>query len=149
MSRDHMLGHVPHIQFGSSKAESKRPPLGLRPRLIAAALRLVEVEEAIQRYVAAGLAVPSEWTDEKRELQPRSPLTFWQRYATGTEADCQLQVFSAEPGEPARPAALGVSAEEKAALLGAACVKCGCVIAPYRAWSTCEDVGPFCGLCCP
>jgi len=42
-----------------------KPPLGLRPRLIALEERFKEINEAIDRYKQADMTIPSEWLDEK------------------------------------------------------------------------------------
>jgi hypothetical protein len=42
-----------------------KPPLGLRPRFIALEERIREINEAIDRYREAEIAIPSEWLDEK------------------------------------------------------------------------------------
>lgn len=42
-----------------------KPPLGLRPRLIALEERIKEINEAIDRYKQADMTIPSEWLDEK------------------------------------------------------------------------------------
>lgn len=46
----------------------QKPPIGLRPRRIAVASRIQEIDEAIQRYIDAGYAFPDHWTDERNEL---------------------------------------------------------------------------------
>lgn len=48
-----------------------RPPLGLRPRHIADAMRLQEIAEAIGRYIEANKGIPLEWIDEYNEIAGR------------------------------------------------------------------------------
>lgn len=48
--------------------EYERPPLGLRPRIIADEQRLQEIKEAIMRFMAADRSIPQEWLDEYNEL---------------------------------------------------------------------------------
>lgn len=48
---------------------SKKPPLGLRPRYIAEEMRIREIEDAVARYKNADKVVPSEWVDELLELR--------------------------------------------------------------------------------
>ena len=57
------------------------PPLGLRPRTICDNLRVKEIMEAVERYAAAGLAAPAEWTAELRELNSRKEKKFRIKYA--------------------------------------------------------------------
>lgn len=45
-----------------------KPPLGLRPRFIVLEERLSEINEAIDRYREAEIAIPSEWLDEKNAI---------------------------------------------------------------------------------
>ena len=59
----------------------KPPPLGCRPRFIVAEQRLTELDEALERYIAAGLDLPEEWLEERTELlewlrgrEPKRPL---------------------------------------------------------------------------
>jgi hypothetical protein len=49
-------------------AETKAPPLGLRPRFIVAELRAQEIVEAMGRYFEAKKAIPQDWHDELAEL---------------------------------------------------------------------------------
>lgn len=51
------------------KMNSKKPPLGLRPRYIAEEMRIREIEDAVARYKNADKVVPSEWVDELLELR--------------------------------------------------------------------------------
>lgn len=46
----------------------EKPPLGLRPKYIADAMRAREILEAIDRYISAHKPVPAEWIDELRTL---------------------------------------------------------------------------------
>jgi hypothetical protein len=46
----------------------EKPPLGLRPKHIADAMRAREILEALDRYVAVHKPVPVEWIDELRSL---------------------------------------------------------------------------------
>ena len=46
----------------------KKPPLGLKPRWIHDWERMVEITEAIERYVHAGKAIPKDWISELKEL---------------------------------------------------------------------------------
>lgn len=45
------------------------PPLGLVPKFIRQEQRLREITEAIERYKSAAHPVPSEWIDEKEEIE--------------------------------------------------------------------------------
>lgn len=45
-----------------------RPPLGVRPKFAWQIDRLEEIEEAIDRFMAAGYPIPLEWMDERNEL---------------------------------------------------------------------------------
>ena len=45
-----------------------KPPLGLEPRYIHEAKRIVEIIGAMNRYMKAGKMVPKEWYDEAFEL---------------------------------------------------------------------------------
>lgn len=47
---------------------AEKPPLGLRPRWIAAEQRAQEIIMAIDRYNQAEKAVPQAWRDELAEL---------------------------------------------------------------------------------
>lgn len=51
---------------------SKKPPIGLRPRHISDAMRAIEIDEAVARYVVDGKEVPSEWVEELREIHQRA-----------------------------------------------------------------------------
>lgn len=53
---------------GGSPVSDPRPPLGLRPRYIADAMRAREILEAIDRYLSAGKKAPSEWIEELSDL---------------------------------------------------------------------------------
>ncbi|MNJ76647.1 hypothetical protein D3C77_739720 [compost metagenome] len=48
----------------------EKPPLGLRPRQVAASQRLEEIDEAIIRYIGhvRPLNIPREWLEEREEL---------------------------------------------------------------------------------
>lgn len=48
--------------------ENSKPPLGLKPRWLAAQHRAVEIQAAIGRYEKAQLDVPEEWRTELKEL---------------------------------------------------------------------------------
>lgn len=48
--------------------ETKRPPLGLRPKWIVAEHRKAEIDEAMMRYKNAGKEIPMEWHDEFNEI---------------------------------------------------------------------------------
>ena len=48
---------------------SIKPPIGIKPRWVWERERLVSLEEATQRYVAAGFTVPPEWFEEFIELK--------------------------------------------------------------------------------
>jgi len=54
--------------------DAGRPPLGLRPRYIAAGERAIEILDAIRRYVEAGKPVPGAWLDELRDCLVKSEL---------------------------------------------------------------------------
>jgi hypothetical protein len=51
---------------------AEEPPLGLRPRFLAEESRLIEVWEAISRYLQAGYPLPIEWIEEYNELAERT-----------------------------------------------------------------------------
>ena len=53
--------------------DSIKPPLGLRPRIIADHVRAIEVHEALGRSLAAGglQSVPVEWAEELLEIIAR------------------------------------------------------------------------------
>lgn len=53
---------------GGSPVCEARPPLGLRPKYIADAMRAREILEAIDRYLSAGKKVPAEWIEELNDL---------------------------------------------------------------------------------
>lgn len=48
-----------------------KPPLGLRPRCVSDAKRVLEILEAINRYIEVSKRVPEEWIDEFIELNDR------------------------------------------------------------------------------
>lgn len=48
--------------------EVKKPPLGLKPRLLLAEERLREISGVINRYTAVNKTIPQEWIDEYNEL---------------------------------------------------------------------------------
>lgn len=50
---------------------SKRPPLGLMPRIIHDENRMQAIEEAAGRYFLAQLDIPKEWVTEYKELADR------------------------------------------------------------------------------
>jgi len=41
-----------------------KPPLGLKPRRICLEGRIVDIQNAIDRYIEARKPIPSEWTEE-------------------------------------------------------------------------------------
>lgn len=41
-----------------------KPPIGLKPELIVLEQRQKEIQEAVTRYMEAGLEIPKEWTAE-------------------------------------------------------------------------------------
>lgn len=45
-----------------------KPPLGLKPKRIHDAERVMEIDEAITRYLIAGADVPDEWMRERHDL---------------------------------------------------------------------------------
>lgn len=47
----------------------EKPPLGLKPKCIHDEERLIEVKEAIQRYIDKCKLIPSEWIEEKYQLE--------------------------------------------------------------------------------
>lgn len=49
--------------------KSVKPPIGIKPRRVWERERMINLEEAIQRYVAAGFTVPPEWFEEFVELK--------------------------------------------------------------------------------
>jgi len=56
------------IRFKEDFRYSDKPPLGLVPRKIRENERLVEVKDAIIRYMDASKPIPQEWIDELNEL---------------------------------------------------------------------------------
>ncbi len=46
----------------------KKPPVGLRPKWIMQEKRLIEIQEAMRRYIEANMIIPAEWTEEYNEL---------------------------------------------------------------------------------
>ena len=52
--------------------QAVKPPIGLRPRHISDAMRAIEIDEAVARYVVDGKEVPSEWVEELREIHQRA-----------------------------------------------------------------------------
>ena len=46
----------------------KKPPLGLRPKIIADEMRLREIKEAIQRYLDEDYIIPELWFEEYNTL---------------------------------------------------------------------------------
>jgi hypothetical protein len=49
-----------------------KPPIGLRPRHISDAMRAIEIDEAVARYVVEGKDVPADWIEELREIHQRA-----------------------------------------------------------------------------
>jgi hypothetical protein len=45
-----------------------KPPLGLRPKYVADAMRAREILEAIERHISVQKPVPVEWMDELKAL---------------------------------------------------------------------------------
>lgn len=72
------VGDVTHIglvaecfvELFAAKATppAEKPPIGLRPKHIAQAQRLQEIEEAMVRYLQAHTMIPGEWLVEYHEL---------------------------------------------------------------------------------
>ncbi len=54
--------------------ELKRPPLGLTPKYICDETRVAEIQAAIERYTAAGKAIPGEWNLELDALLNARPM---------------------------------------------------------------------------
>lgn len=48
--------------------KNKKPPVGLRPKIISDQQRKVEIVAALKRYSAAEVAFPLEWVEELRML---------------------------------------------------------------------------------
>ena len=48
--------------------DSVKPPLGLRPKFIVERNRMIEIFEAILRYIDAGKKVPKKWVKELNSL---------------------------------------------------------------------------------
>lgn len=48
---------------------AEKPPLGLRPRYVAEAMRIQEIMDAALRYTEAGKQVPQDWLDELVDLK--------------------------------------------------------------------------------
>lgn len=57
---------LPSVVYGG------RPPIGLRPRHIADAMRALEIDEAVARYTIDQKEVPAEWIEELREIHERA-----------------------------------------------------------------------------
>jgi hypothetical protein len=51
------------------KIVSEKPPIGLIPRFIFEEERLEEIEDAMDRYRAAGKKIPEEWIRERTEIR--------------------------------------------------------------------------------
>lgn len=47
---------------------AEKPPLGLRPRIIAEEARLEEINQAIKRYLNAGREIPIGWLEERGDI---------------------------------------------------------------------------------
>lgn len=60
--------------FSSTNLTQDKPPLGLRPRLIADEERIKEIQDAINRYMTAKKLIPDEWIKEYGELIGRDEL---------------------------------------------------------------------------
>jgi hypothetical protein len=56
-------------EFVTKAPVIERPPLGLKPRSIHERMRLLEILEAMHRYVKADKKIPSEWHDEFNDLK--------------------------------------------------------------------------------
>ena len=56
-----------------SAARTNKPPLGLRPKFIADRHRMIEIFEAILRYVDADKKVPKKWIKELNVLIKEQP----------------------------------------------------------------------------
>jgi hypothetical protein len=41
-----------------------KPPIGLRPKMIAVSSRVHEIHEAMTRYIDANYLIPKEWLEE-------------------------------------------------------------------------------------
>lgn len=52
----------------TEKPETKKPPLGLKPRRVHDMERFVEIVDAIHRYVVAGKGIPTEWVEELSDI---------------------------------------------------------------------------------
>ena len=50
---------------------TQKPPLGLIPRWLIDEQRKADIDAAIDRYKAAGVAIPREWISEYREILHR------------------------------------------------------------------------------
>lgn len=46
----------------------EKPPIGLRPKSIHERDRAIEILQAIERYVIAGVKVPAHWISELKEI---------------------------------------------------------------------------------
>lgn len=46
-----------------------KPPLGLTPKSVWDTHRLIEIKEAIKRYIEVNKPIPIEWIEEYNELQ--------------------------------------------------------------------------------
>ncbi len=52
------------VSIRTSAPTTKKPPIGLRPKSVVARDRVVEILDAMKRYVEAGKGVPDDWREE-------------------------------------------------------------------------------------
>jgi phage gp29-like protein len=60
------------FSYEQTKTAQPKPPIGLKPRYISDKERIQEIDEAITRYMDAGLQIPEEWFKERNELIGRA-----------------------------------------------------------------------------
>ena len=53
---------------GGKMENSKKPPVGLKPRYIHDGERIDEILCAIERYTDANMSIPKSWVEELRDL---------------------------------------------------------------------------------
>ena len=64
-----MLDLFPLVEIDPNLLQ-KKPPIGLRPKVINDQFRRVEVLDAMRRYADAGKSIPTAWVVELMDLQP-------------------------------------------------------------------------------
>lgn len=51
--------------------ETKKPPIGIKPRYIHDSFRRNEIKDAISRYIQANVKIPLKWVTEYNEIIER------------------------------------------------------------------------------